>query len=356
MRPSLGVLRMLPKADLHSHIDGSVSAKELFRIARRHRRRVVAPNGAELDSVSAFMRHVVGDGYRSMLDNIADRFYPITAMMQTEDILREVGIAYVRGQKEDGVAYAEGRFAPQYHTREGLPLKDVIESMADGLAEGTERYGVKTALIVSIGREARPEVGVRVAKAAAQSSRVAALDLGGPEAGNPPQKFREAFRVGSGMKVTVPAGEGAGSTRPNLMNMEEAIVGRGADRLGHAVPLARSKRLLRLVSTRSVSIEMNPVSNLVLGNIGDLKELSIDRLLRRGIRVSVNSDDPSIWPRGHLPDVYSRVCDAYGFGFRELDMLVQNSFDGSFAPAKDKEELAEEYRAARKQGGAGDRI
>lgn len=349
MRPAIGSIRNLPKADLHSHIDGSVPVKELFSIARRHRRKVFSPDGAELDSVSAFMRHVVGDGYGSMLDNIVDRFFPITGLMQTEGTLRDVGAAYVEAMKKDGVAYAEGRFAPQYHTREGLSLKEVIASMAEGLEEGSERFGVRTALIVAVGREASPGLGVEVANAAAGSGLAVALDLCGPEAGNPPAKFREAFQTAarSGLKVTVHAGEGAGSAGQNLANIEDAVTQLRADRLGHAIPLAKSERLVELVRERSVAVEMNPVSNLVLGNIKDLAELSIDRLLAQGVSVSVNSDDPSLWPRGSLSEVYSRVCQAYGFGFEEMDRLMLNSFEGSFATAGDKAWLSQSYRAAR---------
>ena len=351
MRPSLRTIRDLPKADIHSHIDGSVPAKELFLIAQKHGRKLRTSSGAELESVSALMRYVVGSGYGSMLDNIVDRFRPMTGLMQTEEILRDVGVSYVRARKEDGVAYVEGRFAPQYHTREGLSLKEIIASMADGPAEGAERYGVKTALIVAIGREAHPRLGVQVAKAAASSRLAVALDLGGPEAGNPSHKFREAFKIAtdSGLKATVHAGEGAESLERNQKNMEEAITLLGANRLGHAVSLVNSERLLGLVLEKSVAIEMNPVSNLVLHNVGDLRELGIDRILSRGVLVSVNSDDPALWPRGDLSDVYLRTCKAFHFGFEELDRLVQNSFDSSFAERKVKAWLAESYRDARRR-------
>jgi len=286
-----------------------------------------------------------------MLDNIVDRFFPITGLMQTEETIREVGISYLEGQKRDGVAYAEGRFAPQYHTREGLSLRDVIRSMAAGLAEGAERFGVETALIVGIGREVSPNAGRKVAEAAAGSGLVTALDLCGPEAGNPSSKFTNAFGVAraSGLKLTVHAGEGAGSMVQNLRNMEDAILLLGADRLGHAIPLAGSDKLLKLVLERHVAVEMNPVSNLVLGNIKSLEDLALDRLLRLGVDVSVNSDDPALWPRGHLPDAYFQVCRAYGFGFKELDRLVSNSFEGSFASRRGKERLAQAYCEARRK-------
>jgi adenosine deaminase len=344
-------IRKLPKADLHSHIDGSVPPKELFRIAKAHKRKVLAPNGAELGTVTAFMEYVVGKGYGSMLDNIVDRFRPITGLMQTEEIIHDVGVSYVRALKDEGVAYAEGRFAPQYHTGEGLSMKDVIVSMAEGVAEGAEKYDVETALIVAIGREATPETGFQVARAASSGGLVVALDLAGPEAGNPPRKFRRAFGVAAaaGLKATVHAGEGAGSLNQNLSNIEEAITLLGADRIGHAIPLARSEHLLDLVLRKSIAIEMNPVSNLVLHNIRSLKELGIERLLARGATISVNSDDPALWPRGGLSEVYSRVCAEYGFRFEEFDRLVQNSFDGAFVTASGKRRLQDLYRDARRR-------
>jgi adenosine deaminase len=92
---------------------------------------------------------------------------------------------------------------------------------------------------------------------------------------------------------------------------------------------------------------MNPISNLVLQKIGDLKELAIDRLLSENIQVSINSDDPSLWPKGSLSNVYASVCKAYGFRMKEFDALVENSLRGAFAPERDKEELVERYRAAK---------
>jgi adenosine deaminase len=345
------IIHALPKAELHSHIDGSVSGQELFRIAKDNGRKLVTPRGVGLDSVAAFMRYIEGDGYSSLLETVVDRFYPITNMMQTEDALEDVGFAYVRAQKREGVAYTEGRFAPQYHTREGLSLGDAIRSMADGLARGSEEYGVRSSLIVAIGRESPSELGVEVARAAAASRRAVALDLGGPEIGNPPGRFRDAFRIAaeSGMKVTVHAGEGAGSRRGNLAYMKAAITELGANRIGHAIDLASDEKMIALVQDRSVAIELNPISNLVLGKIKELEDLSIDRLLRYGIVASLNSDDPALWPRGGLTDVYVEVCKAYGFGLRELDQLAENAFRGAFCSEETRDSLVDEYRKVRRR-------
>jgi adenosine deaminase len=348
MPPALAYFRTPPKVDLHSHIDGSIPAPDLFRIAKKFHRKILTPKGGELDSVTAVMRYVRGDGYGSMLENVVDRFYPITNLMQTEDVLREAGSAYVKTQHLDGVAYAEGRFAPQYHTKEGLSMENVIACMAEGLAEGSERYYVRVNLIVAIGRESTSRFGEAVATAAINSRKAVALDLGGPEAGNPPERFRRAFEKASaaGLKKTVHAGEGAGSIRQNLRNIRTAINLLGADRVGHAIHLVQSESLVRLVRAKSVAIEMNPTSNLVLQKIAKLTELGLDTLLNKQVMVSVNSDDPALWSRGKLSQVYADVSRAYGFRDAELRRLVENSIMGSFASDHEKTELLEEYRSA----------
>ncbi len=350
MPPTLAAIRRLPKVDLHSHIDGSLPPSELFRIAKNFHRKILTPKGGELDSVTAVMRYVRGDGYSSMLENVVNRFYPITNLMQTEDVLREAGSAYVKTQRLDGVQYVEGRFAPQYHMREGLPMGNVITSMAEGLAEGSDRYGVKVNLIVAIGRESTSRLGEAVAVAAVNSKKAVALDLGGPEAGNPPERFRRAFKLASdaGLKATVHAGEGAGSIEQNLKNIRTAINLLGANRVGHAIHLVQSDSLVQRVKAKSIAVEMNPISNLVLRKIDSLNELGLDVLLRKEVMVSVNSDDPALWPRGKLSRVYAAVCRAYGFGNPELSRLVENSIMGSFASDHEKAELLEDYRSALK--------
>ncbi len=346
---SAELIRGLPKSDLHSHIDGSVPARELFAIAKRHKRKILIRSGRELPTSDSLRRHVRGTGYQNLLEDILDRFFPIVGLMQTEEILREVGVAYAGELKKHNVAYAEGRFAPQYHTREGLTLGQAIASMAEGLREGSETYGVATNLIVAIGRETDSLHAEKLARAAVESRRAAAIDIGGPEKGNPPGKFSAAFRIATkgGLKKTVHAGEGAGSVRQNLSNIRAAMEDLGAQRIGHAIDIWRDPSLVELAKERSVTLEMNPVSNIVLKKIKDPRDLKIDLLMKSGLRVTVNSDDSALWPRGRIDDVLLKVCASYGFHMAELDRLLGDSFLGSFASPREKEALIDDYSRAR---------
>jgi len=348
---SASTIAGLPKVDLHSHIDGSIPSRELFRIARLRGRKLLTPQGAELTTASSFAAHIRGDGYDTMLDDIVNRFYPITSLMQTQEVLRDVGIAYAKEMKAQNVMYAEGRIAPQYHQREGLTMDEVIQSTQEGLAEGCERFGVRVNLIVAIGRESDAKTAEGVARAAVRNKAVVALDLGGPEAGHPPEKFEKPFALATaaGLRKTVHAGEGAGSLEQNLANIRTAIALLGANRVGHAIDLAKDDGLVGLALARGVTIEMNPQSNKALKSIRSSADLAINRLLSKGVSVTVNSDDPALWPHGTISEVLYSVCRSYRFGLDTVDRLESNAIEGAFASEREKQSLRERYRESRRR-------
>jgi len=345
---SLRIVQKLPKADLHSHIDGSIPFRELSRIARENHREIMTRRGSVLANAGAFFDFVTGDGYHTFLSEILDRFYPILGLMQTEETIREVGRTYVNELKKDGIIYAEGRFAPHYHTVEGMTQADVIESMLEGLKAGSEETGVHANLIVAFGRE----VGIGLAEeVVSQALRyegrgVVGIDIGGKEAGNPPERFQSAFKLtfDSRLRRTAHAGEDAGSVDQSLRNIRNSIMLLRADRIGHAVNLASDRALMSLVVERGVALEMNPVSNLTLHHIRSLRELRLDLLLSSGAAVCMNSDDPALWPNGSLSENFVAVCDAYNFGLEEVDALASNSFSSAFASHEEKEVMREEYK------------
>jgi adenosine deaminase len=215
--------------------------------------------------------------------------------------------------------------------------------MLEGLRAGSEENQVKVNLIVAIGRETNPRFACAIVAVAAKfrNSGVVGVDIGGPEKGNPPEKFQDAFKLASESQLhrTVHAGEGAGSVAQNLRNINASIVKLGAERVGHAIDLASSESLIGLVIRSGVTVEMNPISNCILNKIGNLRDLRIGYLLDRGVRVTVNSDDPALWANGKLSQVLAAVCKSYRFRRSELDQLIINSFEGSFANSNEKEEF-----------------
>jgi len=353
MLPSHSIIKRLPKADLHSHIDGSIPIKDLLGIAKKFKREIKTSDGHALKSAAAFSKFIRGEGYNYLLSNIAYRFSPITGLMQTEEIIREVGRIYVKKISEDGIIYAEGRIAPQYHTKEGLTVDKVIKSLLEGLRAGSEETGTRANLIVAIGREITDDVARKIVSIAIKYHQkgVVGIDLVGTEENNPPEKFLGSFSMtfGSGLKRTVHAGEGCKSIKDNIRNIGTSILFLRANGLGHAIHLPNDQKLMKLVKENGIRIESNPISNVVLGHVTNIRELKIDRLLAHGIKVTINSDDPAIWPRGTLTDNFVEVCKAFGFRLTEVDALIMNSFKSAFIPSNEIENLEEEYLTIRKR-------
>jgi adenosine deaminase len=149
----------------------------------------------------------------------------------------------------------------------------------------------------------------------------------------------------SHLRRTVHAGEGCLDKEENLRNIRTAIELLRADGLGHAIHLPHSHALLQEVKLKRIRVESNPVSNMTLGYISDIGELQIDKLLRDGVLISINSDDPAVWNRGSLAENLYAVAQAYDFEMDDVKRLILNGVMGAFISDKEKAQLAEAFSA-----------
>jgi adenosine deaminase len=276
----------------------------------------------------------------------------VTSLTQTAKNLEFVAFEEVYNLKQEGIIYAEIRFAPQYHcqgtqtyyrqlkTKNGkLSYREIIAAVANGLNQGYKTFGVPTKLIVCIGREIEPKKGIEIARAAikCQDLGVVAIDLACDEAKYPPNRHSNAFvlTLDSGLKRTVHAGEFGHRKIPNMW---DAVSNLCADRLGHAIDLISAPKLIETVRERDIGIEMCPLSNLFTGAIKYINELKINELLKQNVLVTINSDDPKMF--GYtLSDTLKRVAKTYGFGKTEIKTLLLNSVRIAFCDDELKKAL-----------------
>mgnify|MGYP000965397275 CR=1 FL=1 len=238
--------------------------------------------------------------------------------------------------KKNNIVYAETRFAPQYHMKKGLSLGQVIGHVLEGLSERSRETGVVVKLIVCIGREMDGEKSVEVARAALefQDRGVVALDLACWETPYPPERHRKAFELtfDSSLKRTVHAGEMCPKEEQNLRNIHTAITELKANGLGHAIPLHkryyRGVDLIEMIVERGIRLESNPISNLVVTSLRSVEDLHLDKLMAEGVAVTLNSDDPAMWPDGSLSHNLYVVAECHGlpFIFKALECSVQTAF------------------------------
>ncbi len=317
---------------LHLHWDGSIPVEELFSLAQKKKRKLLLPrkdvHGNELHYPSEEEREVKSAeelrrfqyGLLHTYD-ITDVFSVPISFMQTKEDLSEMAMALCRYLKRQNSPYAEIRFAPQYHGKESLSLSQVIGYSLEGFAQGEEETGVKTRLIISIGREAPLEVGDAVAEAALSFAErgVVGIDLACYEPGNPPEKHASAFRrtFDSPLKRTVHTGEMC-SEEENLRNIYVSLTELRADGISHAIPLHRrvyqSHDLIEMMLHRGVRLESCPISNYQFF-IHDLEELHLDELVDAGVLVTINPDDPTMWEQGDLVKSLYFLGKLYGDEF-----------------------------------------
>ncbi len=337
-------LRARKTFPLHLHWDGSIPVESLFSLAEKRGRQLFLPDTDLNDQTITYTSDAerLIDTPKKLREfqyglltryKMGDVFGIPISFMQTKENLTEMARALCQYLKQQNSPYAEVRFAPQYHLQAGLSLDQVIGYSLYGFLQGEEETGVKTGLIISIGREAPAEIGEAVVKSALNFAErgVVGIDLACYEPGNPPEKHLPAFRLtfDSPLKRTVHAGEMC-SKEENLRNIYVALTELRADGIGHALPLYQGVHqgvdLTERMACHKIRLESNPLSNYQFF-IQDLEDLHLDELVRAGVRVTINPDDPAMWEHGDLADNLYFLGKLYG------DNFVRNVVDNSVQAA-----------------------
>jgi len=324
------VVRRLPKAELHVHLDGSLRVETLIELANAHG--VTLPS-QEPETVRQFM--LVSDARN--LDDYLQRFAITVAVLQTPEAIERVAYEMVEDASRDGIRYMEVRFCPALGCREGLSLQEVVEAELRGLARGESDFGVRTGAINCALRDMDPSVALEIARCsvALRDQGVVGFDLAGPEAGHPPGRFAEAFGVAlrGRLGLTVHAGEAAGAE-----SIAEAIFTCHAQRIGHGTRLREDPVLLDYVRDRRILIETNLTSNLQTRVVARASAHPARQYFDAGLAVTLSSDN---WLMSGvtLSDEYLLAHRELGFTRSQVDIMILHGFAGSFLPWPDKQEL-----------------
>lgn len=314
----------------HIHWDGSLPVEYVFDAYQKKGRPLSLPEkdlqGNEITDRLIDSPEKLREFQNGLLKKygIVDVFSVPTGLMQTKEDLVATAVAHCKYLKEHNVAYAESRFAPQYHTFAGLTMEQVIGYALSGFDIGQRESKITVRPIICIGREASPEKGIDIVKAALYFKEyIAGIDIACDENNNPPEKFYEAFKLtfDTELKRTVHADEMV-SEEEGIRNIFTSITKLRADSLGHAIHLYKSPMLIDLVSSKNIRLESNPISNAQFF-IKDVADLHLDELVRKGVLVTINPDDPSMWANGDIENNLYAVGKLYGHSF--VDQVIKNS-------------------------------
>jgi adenosine deaminase len=338
------LLRRLPKAELHCHLDGSVRPATLLELGAAYGKPMPA---ATPKALGEYMRV---DDARNLEDYLA-RFDITLSVMQTAEALDRIAYELAMDVAKEGVRYIEVRFAPVLNVRQGLTLEQAVEAPLRGLARAERDGGARGRVIVCGIRNMAPSISMELAELAVgfKDRGVVGFDLAGGEAGNPAITHADAFRYARyhDLPCTCHAGEGAGAD-----SVRQAVHVCGAHRLGHATRLIEDRSLMDYVIDRRITLEICLTSNVQTRAIPSIEAHPFRAYFDRGANVVLNTDN-RLMSGVTLEDEYERAAAELGFGFDELAQVALNGFESAFLPLAERKTLiaaAEREIAALRRG------
>jgi len=329
------LLRRLPKAELHCHLDGSVRPSTLLELGREYKK---AMPRDDAEALGDFMRV---DDARSLEDYLA-RFDVTLSVMQTAESLERIAYELSIDAASDGVRYIEVRYAPVLNTREGMSLEQAVESAVRGLERAERDGGAMARVLVTGLRHLSPDVSLELARLAVAFKHrgVVGFDLAGGELGNPAAPHAAAFAYARehDLACTCHAGEGADASY-----VREAIHVCGAHRIGHATRLIEDESLTQYVNDRRIALEICLTSNVQTHAVESYQEHPLRQYFDRGVNVVLNTDN-RLMSGTTLTDEYMHAASTLGFNFDELSQIALNGFASAFIPWEDRERLIAEAK------------
>lgn len=320
-------IRLLPKAELHVHIEGTLEPELLFELAGRNR---VA---LDYDSVDALRNAYQFDGLQSFLD----LYYAGARVLRTEADFHDMTWAYLERAHADGVVHTEIMFDPQTHVSHGVPIDVVFAGISRAMTKAQNELGISSYMIMCFLRHLSQDSAFDILNQALNlRSRYAdqwiAIGLDSAERDNPPEKFSHVFQRCRelGFRLVAHAGEEGPASY-----VRSALDVLGVERIDHGVRSEDDPELMQRLIDARIPMTVCPLSNLKLGVVNALSEHNLARLLRRGAMVTINSDDPSYFG-GYLLDNYMACVDHLGLQAAELSTLAENSIKASFLPETKK--------------------
>jgi adenosine deaminase len=327
------LLRAMPKAELHIHIEGSLEPELIFALAERNRVALAYPSVETLRAAYAF----------TDLQSFLDIYYAGASVLLHERDFADMAYAYLQRAAADNVIHAEIFFDPQTHTARGVDIGVVIRGLAGACARGQRELGLSCSLILCFLRHLdEADALATLACALPYREHFIGVGLDSGERGNPPEKFARVFAKarGEGLHVVAHAGE---EGPPAYISSALDVL--RAERIDHGVRCVEDPVLVRRLAREGIALTVCPLSNLKLRVFGSLAGHNLAALLAEGLKATVNSDDPAYFG-GYLNQNFIEVFAALPqLGVQEAYTLARNSFEASFVDAATQRAMVERLDA-----------
>ncbi|HZY16176.1 MAG TPA: adenosine deaminase, partial [Ramlibacter sp.] len=311
------LLRRMPKAELHIHIEGSLEPELIFALARRNAVQLPYRSVDELRSAYAFTN----------LQSFLDIYYAGASVLLHEQDFFDMAWAYLERAAADNVVHTEMFFDPQTHTARGVSMETVINGLHRACTEAGPALGVSASLILCFLRHlSEREAFETLEQALPLQDKFIGVGLDSSELGHPPEKFARVFARCRelGLHLVAHAGEEGPPayvwTALDLLHVE---------RIDHGVQSSKDTALMRRLAQDRIPLTVCPLSNLKLCVFPKLADHNLRQLLDAGLVATINSDDPAYFG-GYMNDNFVQTFAATGLAAQHAYQLARNSFEGSF--------------------------
>jgi adenosine deaminase len=317
--------RVIPKAELHVHLEGTAPPDLIRRIAERNG--LPVPDGV-FETPDRF-------AYTDFLDFL-ETYDRAASVIRTGDDYRDVTYEYLASCARDGAIYVELTASPDHAALVGLSDEEHLDGIARGIDDARRDFGIEGRILISVVRNFGVERALRVARYAASHPHpyVVGFSMAGDEENFPAGDYAEVFRIASeaGLGCTVHAGEWAGpeSVRAGL----ELPV----SRMGHGVRSIEDPKLVEELAERGIVLECCPTSNVVLDLFPSYEDHPLPRLVEAGVKVTLGSDDPPYFGAS-IGGEYAICQERYGWDDETLRAITRTAIDAAFCDENLKQSL-----------------
>ena len=320
------LLRRMPKAELHMHVEGSLEPELMFALAARNGMVVPYPD------VEALRRAYVFNNLQEFLDI----YHAGTLVLRVEQDFYDMAWAYLQRAAADNVRHAEIFFDTQTHTGHGVSADLVINGLHRACVDAQAKLGLSASLILCFLRHlSESEAFEALEQALPHRDKLVGIGLASSELGHPPEKFAKVFAKSRALDFRLVAHAGEEGPPAYIWSALEVLK---VERIDHGVQALRDRALVEQLVQKRVPLTVCPLSNLKLRVFPTLAQHNLGGMLDAGLVATVNSDDPAYFG-GYLNENFTQTFAALGLTARHAWQLAHNSFEASFVEPSAKRVL-----------------
>ncbi|HMS26672.1 MAG TPA: adenosine deaminase [Burkholderiaceae bacterium] len=326
------LLRSMPKAELHIHIEGSLEPEMIFNLAQRNHLSLPYASVDDLRRAYAFTN----------LQSFLDIYYAGASVLITEQDFYDLASAYFAKAADDNVTVCEIFFDPQTHTERGVGMATVINGLHRACIDAQTKYGISASLIMCFLRHLSEESAFEtLEQALPYREKFIGVGLDSGEVGNPPEKFAKVFAQCRELGLHLVAHAGEEGPPAYVWSALDVLK---VERIDHGVQSSKDALLMERLKKDRIPLTVCPLSNLKLCVVKDLSTHNLPQLLDAGLVAMVNSDDPSYFG-GYMNENFTQTFAATGMTAQHAYQLARNSFEASFLDAASKKKHIENLNA-----------